>query len=73
MNFPPRNAPVDQRLDALADLLSRLPIEFEGVRLNGTIVQDLRDAAITLRARTIETRTTPRPSPRRAGGRWNYG
>jgi len=57
VTFPSRHAPIDQRLDALADLLQQLPIEFDGVALNKTIVNDLRDAALILRTH----RNCPRP------------
>lgn len=50
MTFPGRFAPLDERLDALADLLERLPIEFDGVALNKSIVADLRDAALIIRS-----------------------
>lgn len=50
MTFPGRFAPLDERLDALADLLERLPIQFDGVALNKSIVTDLHDAALIIRA-----------------------
>ena len=50
MTFPGRFAPLDERLDALADLLERLPIQFDGVALNKSSVTDLRDAALIIRA-----------------------
>ena len=61
MTFPGRFAPLDERLDALADLLERLPIQFDGVALNKSIVTDLRDAALIIRA---HHRDCPRPEPK---------
>lgn len=66
MTFPSRHAPIDQRLDALADLLQQLPIEFDGVALNKTIVNDLRDAALILRTH----RNCPQPDTPKLKPKW---
>lgn len=79
MTAPLRYAPIDQQLDALADLLATLPIEFDGVRLDGSIVQTLHDAALIIRAhhsdcpRLTGIGTTTRPTSRRAAIRRHYG
>ena len=65
MTFPGPNTPLHEQLDALADLLEQLRIQFDGVDLNYAPVNICRDAARTLRLhRNCPQPATP-PVPRR--------
>lgn len=78
MDLPPRNAPLDQRIDAIGDLITRSGVEIDGVRLADLLGQDLHDAAAIVRHHhancpPIQRRAVKQSTGRKATLRRHYG
>lgn len=79
--FPARNAPLDERLWAFAQLLRRIPgqLAIGGTVINASLINDLEDAAVALSQHATNCPTNPtttyraRNTTTRSRLRWNYG